>query len=393
MQKIKIVTGASYGDEGKGLATDFLAQRAPGKIVNVLTNGGPQRGHTVELEDGIRHVFKHFGAGTFREAETYFAEQFMVNPMEFVREHAVLSDIKKGPASCASPGCRFTTPWDMLINQFISMKRGEHNTCGFGIWETYLRYSRGRGISLGKYAGMSAWERHAYLCELRDTYFICRAKELGLTEWMSEERGDLCQVFFSEGLVRHYEEDFESMLNLCPLRKEEYLHGFGTVVFENAQGLLLDGNREEEKDRTTPSTTGIGRVLKIVERQFRGADVEAVYVTRSYLTRHGEGSMENELSEENLRQMLPCVLPDRTNVENCFQGRLRYGILNEKKLADRIVTDFKKSVPARNNAYRCSVMITHLNENRNLDTDMLGGMLGGRVYLSDGRTAKDTRRG
>ena len=393
MQEIKIVSGASYGDEGKGLATDFFACRSSGQTVNVLTNGGPQRGHTVELDDGRRHVFKHFGAGTFRGAETYFAEQFMVNPMEFVREYDILADIHGEPASYAAPGCRFTTPWDMLINQFLSLKNGRHNTCGFGIWETYLRYMRGQGISLGRFAGMSQEERHAYLCGLRDGYFICRAKELGLTEWMDGERGDLGDVFFAEGLVRHYEEDFDTMLSLCPIREEELLRGFGTVIFENAQGLLLDGNREAEKDKTTPSTTGIGRVLRIVERQFRGADVEAIYVTRSYLTRHGEGTMENELSPSDVRKTLPCILTDRTNKENCFQGSLRYGILDEKKLADRIVTDFRRSASARNNAYRCSVMMTHLNEYGNIDTRMLAGMIGGSVYLSDGRIAKDICRG
>lgn len=103
--------------------------------------------------------------------------------------------------------------------------------------------------------------------------------------------------------------------------------------------------------------------------------------------------MENELSSSDVRKMLPCVLTDRTNIENCFQGPLRYGILNEKKLAERIVTDFRKCAPARNNAYRCSVMMTHLNEYGNIDTDMLAGMIGGSVYLSDGRTAKDICRG
>ncbi len=393
MQEIKIVSGASYGDEGKGLAADFFASRSSGSTVNVLTNGGPQRGHTVELEDGRRHVFKHFGAGTFRGADTYFAEQFMVNPMEYVREYDILADMQEGPASYAAPGCRFTTPWDMLINQFLSLKNGEHNTCGFGIWETYLRYMRGQGISLGRYVGMSREERHAYLCGLRDGYFICRMKELELMEWLCGERGDLRDVFFAEGLVRHYEEDFEVMLGLCPIREEEFLRGFGTVIFENAQGLLLDGNREEEKDKTTPSTTGIGKVLRIVERQFRGADVEAVYVTRSYLTRHGEGTMENEISASDVRKMLPCILTDRTNLENCFQGPLRYGILDEKRLADRIAADFGKCAPARNNAYRCSAMMTHLNEYGNIDTHMLAGMIGGSVYLSDGRTAKDICRG
>ena len=54
MQKIKVIIGASYGDEGKGLATDFFGAQGKEKngTINVLTNGGPQRGHTVELPDG-----------------------------------------------------------------------------------------------------------------------------------------------------------------------------------------------------------------------------------------------------------------------------------------------------------------------------------------------------
>jgi adenylosuccinate synthase len=49
MQNIKVIVGASYGDEGKGLATDFFGAQAKGRheTINVMTNGGPQRGHTV----------------------------------------------------------------------------------------------------------------------------------------------------------------------------------------------------------------------------------------------------------------------------------------------------------------------------------------------------------
>ena len=88
MQNVKLIIGANYGDEGKGLATDFFGAQAADSFgtINVLTNGGPQRGHTVELADGRRHVFKHFGAASFRGAASYFAEQFIVNPMEFMRE-------------------------------------------------------------------------------------------------------------------------------------------------------------------------------------------------------------------------------------------------------------------------------------------------------------------
>ena len=122
MQEIKIIIGASYGDEGKGLAADYFGSRGSSDLVdlvNVLTNGGPQRGHTVEMPDGLRHVFKHFGAASFRGAASYFDRQFLVNPMEFVREYEELSSIHRPPMSFMHPDCRFTTPWDMTLAEML----------------------------------------------------------------------------------------------------------------------------------------------------------------------------------------------------------------------------------------------------------------------------------
>lgn len=53
MKDMKIVCGANWGDEGKGLMTDYFSQK-PNSIV-VCSNGGAQRGHTVTTPDGIRH--------------------------------------------------------------------------------------------------------------------------------------------------------------------------------------------------------------------------------------------------------------------------------------------------------------------------------------------------
>ena len=73
MKNIKIVIGANYGDEGKGLATNFFAKQAKEnkeKTVVVLHNGGFQRGHTV-IHNDIRHVFHCFSSGTFQNTTTY----------------------------------------------------------------------------------------------------------------------------------------------------------------------------------------------------------------------------------------------------------------------------------------------------------------------------------
>lgn len=87
---IKIIVGSSYGDEGKGLATNYFSDN---NTLNVLYNGGPHRGHTVELLDGTRHVFHHFGSGTFKGADTYFDEDFLINPADFVREYHELESM------------------------------------------------------------------------------------------------------------------------------------------------------------------------------------------------------------------------------------------------------------------------------------------------------------
>ena len=58
MKDVKVVIGASFGDEGKGLMTDYFAGKAKeeGKSCLVVCgNGGAQRGHTVRVNyDGNR---------------------------------------------------------------------------------------------------------------------------------------------------------------------------------------------------------------------------------------------------------------------------------------------------------------------------------------------------
>ena len=405
MQKIKVIIGASYGDEGKGLATDFFGAQAAKYTgvanrcgsINVLTNGGPQRGHTVELSDGRRHVFKHFGAAAFQGAATYFAEQFLINPMEFVREYDELCGLHRAPEAYMHPRCRFSTPWDMLINQMLLEKKGIHNSCGFGIWETVLRYDRGFGIPFGTFAHMNREDRITYLRGLRDGYFAGRIRELGLAvpgsgrSLSDADNAGLAEFFYSDALLFHYEEDCETMRCLCPMRREDFLKGYPTVLFENAQGLLLDGNNPSDTEFTTPSTTGSGKVLQTIENTFHGADVEICYVTRSYLTRHGDGSLENELTGGRLAVLLPGVSPDATNVENRFQGTLRYGMMDVDSLTERIRADYARTGSAVRNHYHPSVMVTHLNEFSGIDTDLLADRFG-TLYLSDGRTCGDIFR-
>ena len=57
---LHIVSGLGYGDEGKGIMTDYLTSIAQRPVLVVRFNGGPQAGHTVVSPDNKRHVFSSF---------------------------------------------------------------------------------------------------------------------------------------------------------------------------------------------------------------------------------------------------------------------------------------------------------------------------------------------
>ena len=142
-----VVIGAVYGDEGKGLMTDYLAGKyiKQGKSVAVVRfNGGAQAGHTVN-RNGMRHVFKHFGSGTLAGADTILSRHFILNPIAFFQEledlNAKLSGGIKGVIYVEND-CMVTTPFDIFINQALELKRGDarHGSCGMGIGVTVGRY-------------------------------------------------------------------------------------------------------------------------------------------------------------------------------------------------------------------------------------------------------------
>lgn len=83
--RARAVIGASFGDEGKGLVTDYLCAIQGAGIV-VRFNGGAQAGHTVVTPDGLRHVHHHFGSGTLWGTPTFLSQFFIVNPIAFLAE-------------------------------------------------------------------------------------------------------------------------------------------------------------------------------------------------------------------------------------------------------------------------------------------------------------------
>lgn len=353
---IKVVVGANFGDEGKGLMTDYFCHQSSvkdEKCLVVLHNGGAQRGHTVVTPEGGRHVFHHFGSGTFTGADTYLSEDFILNPMVFRQEWEELKSLGIIPKIYANPSCIITTPFDMILNQIKEEKRSEkrHGSCGMGIFETINRYCC--NFNVETWVRDNKKQNIHYLRRIRNDYFlrIIENNDLNLSNEWSE-------IVFSDSLIERFAEDLRFMalnIKILNFSDREVFEKYDCLVFEGGQGLLLDQNNKDYFPHLTPSNTGIKNPLEIISNMCYKSDIEVCYVTRTYLTRHGAGRLDGECDKVEINP----DMKDLTNVPNPHQGTLRYAKLDEKSLEERILSDF---APAREYGAKLSLAVTHVNE-------------------------------
>lgn len=324
MKTAQVIIGANFGDEGKGLLTDFHAARlGPGTTV-IRFNGGAQAGHTVTLADGRRHVFHHVGAGAFAGAATHLSRFFIANPLLLEQELAALSALGVTPHVTLDPAAPLTTPFDMMANQMAEEARGaaRHGSTGLGINETVTRMATRFATRAGDLADPDALRRQ--IVAIRDEYLPARLAALGVTldePW----RRRIADPAVIEWFLEAGAATLRPRLGGLPASR--------AIVFEGAQGLLLD-EHHEFFPHVTRSRTGLTNVLALA-REAGIAGLEVTYATRAYLTRHGAGPFPTE--EPGL------AFPDATNRPNPWQGTLRFGWLDLDLLARTIRADLAQS--------------------------------------------------
>jgi adenylosuccinate synthase len=281
-----------------------------------------------------------------------------MNPMTFRREYEELEAMGFAPKVYAHWNCRWSTPYDMILNQILEDSRGNkrHGSCGMGIWETIVRYNNYYPTcnnTLRTFNELILQSKFKWLKDLREEYFEKRLQKADLNvkeEWKN--------ILYSDALLYHFISDIRFMCNHITWTTSEILQSYDTIVFENGQGLLLDQNQTKYGDNTTPSNTGIKNPHEIIENYLPNANVEVCYVTRTYMTRHGVGNFESECNKAEINSLME----DRTNVPNQYQGSIRYGWLNVNELIERIKADIRFTGKS---GYEVSVAVTHINEFEN----------------------------
>ncbi len=322
MRSATAIIGAGFGDEGKGLMTDYISHKNPNSLV-VRFNGGGQAGHTVNTPENQRHVFGHIGSGAFKGCPTYLSEYFILNPIIFRKEYTKLSELISVPKIQCHPECLITTPYDMMINQHKE-KKEKHGSCGMGINETIYR-NQFPEFSL-KYKDLTSTSKLTDKLEsIKEEYVPFRLRQLEMT--VTEA---IWNIIEDEDILGHYISDFYFMYSKIICTDDSILKQYNHVIFEGAQGLLLD-EESEFFPHVTRSRTGIHNVIKLLEK--KEISLEVIYVTRAYLTRHGAGPFPQE--DLNLNYI------DETNKSNEFQGALRFGHLDLDQLGKAISKDLR----------------------------------------------------
>lgn len=306
MKKAQIVIGLGFGDEGKGITTDFLAQQNPDSVV-IRFSGGQQAAHTVMIDEK-KHIHSSFASGALRGLPSYFTEHCTIHPVFLLNERKELMEKNGNTELHIHPLAKVTTPFDVWQNR-NNAKNLEHGTCGKGIGATMKR---------------------------QESPYKLFAADLIAPRGMLIEK--LKGIAFYYGLMNEDQlekslQDFLNAVDQIDWKVEDYnyLNSFENLIFEGSQGILLDMDHGVFPNVTYANTTSknafeICRHLKI-------EDIETYYVTRNYSTRHGSGWMSSE------KELLLKNNEEETCIFNEYQKELRIGELDYELLNYALLLD------------------------------------------------------
>lgn len=333
MRKASVVLGLAFGDEGKGITTDYLCSKEPADSIVVRFSGGQQAGHNVIL-DGKQHIHSSFGSGTLRGIPTYISEHCTFYLPNIKREMKALED--KGisePRLLIHPLAKATTPYDVAFCR-MREKIYNHGSCGLGIGTTMNRHSN---LNYKLFAVDLKYP--ALFKEKLKMISICYA--------------GLVPPHLAEVYNKTIEEEmplFLAMIDNPPFEYAPYssLVSYENVIFEGSQGIMLDMDHGIFPHVTYANTTS-KNALEICQK----IDVrpKIYYVTRCYQTRHGNGWMSNDDDIDLINN------EHEINKFNEWQTQFRdaeldYDLLNHSIEIDRIYSD----------GYQANLMVTCIDQ-------------------------------
>ncbi|HEU5231197.1 MAG TPA: adenylosuccinate synthetase [Ktedonobacteraceae bacterium] len=321
-----LIADLGFGDAGKGTITDFLTRRLAAHTV-VRYNGGPQAAHNVVTPDGRHHTFSQFGSGMFLPWTSTLLSRFMlINPLNMLKEERhlnMLSVTNVFERTLIDRRALVITPFHKAINRLRELARadGRHGSCGEGIGECMadsLAHDDAQ-IFAGDLQDRSLiTNKLRCLCERKRSELDELCPYLPDTEAVKQELAVFAGTDVITDCTDVYRYFSEHVTFVDDAQIYQLLAQPGTVLFEGAQGVLLDENYGFAPYTTWSTTTFANAETILHEHDYTG-DIIKLGVVRSYATRHGVGPFPSE------DPSLTAALPDRHNHWNDWQRSFRVG--------------------------------------------------------------------
>ncbi|HEX2750344.1 MAG TPA: adenylosuccinate synthase [Verrucomicrobiales bacterium] len=280
-----IITGAQWGDEGKGKIVDFLTETAD---MVVRGAGGNNAGHTV-IKGGQKYVLHLVPSGILWENKSnVIGNGVVLDPVGLNAEIDKLAGqgVPVNPQNLAiSDRAHLVMPYHRGLDQRreILLAAKKIGTTGRGIGPAYADKIERRGFR-----------------------FIDVADEALFTERLSERVAECNELFSAVGLppldaTQVADEILAATTRLAPFRANtamlvyEAMKAGKNLLFEGAQGTYLDIDHGTYPFVTSSNTTaggaitGSGASLRKIDR--------VVGVCKAYTTRVGGGPFVSENDE------------------------------------------------------------------------------------------------
>jgi adenylosuccinate synthase len=319
-----IVADLGFGDAGKGLITDHLV-RTEGAALVVRYSGGAQCGHNVVTADGRHHTFAQLGAGTFVPGvRTHLSRFVVLHPGALGVEAAALAGTGVPDALArltVDPRAVVSTPFHQAAGRLRELARGgaRHGSCGVGVGETRQDQEAGQeSLHAADLLGAGLEARLARLQERKRAELAAlRGAAVG------EAAGLEWALLDAPEVGRRWLEQLRTLLGELRLLEDRLALptalARGPVVFEGAQGVLLD-ERHGFHPHTTWTDTTLAPAMALLD-EAGGAEVTRVGVLRAYQVRHGPGPLPTEVPGG-------LGLEEPHNPAGAWQGGFRAGWLD-----------------------------------------------------------------
>lgn len=279
-----ILVGAQWGDEGKGRAVDWLADKAD---VVARYSGGDNAGHTVAIGSALFKLHL-VPSGILRERTVgVLGNGMVINPLRLVEELDKLAGmgVMITPERLAiSTRAHVITPAHIALDGASEKALGSQaiGTTQRGIGPAYIDKSSRRGIRAGQIA-----DPEAFAELLEDA--IERGNRALKTQGLDPlpPQANVAAYVSAAHRLKPYLRDTALYVN-------QVLRAGGTLLCEGAQGTLLDVDHGSYPYVTSSSATaggaltGLGFGPQYVER--------VVGIAKVFSTRVGGGPMPTELS-------------------------------------------------------------------------------------------------